>query len=380
MSVPATESAPELGGWRDDVYAPSLDPASSLGQAYLSLPYGSNSHHFREPGYFQNVQRFAPEFDLILRHLPHSGRLLDIGADGTWSTAQLARRGLTCIALDITDHLALARLFQTSCPPYALINVDMHEPVFTDESFDVVTAFNAMHHSKRLDQLVANLSRVLKPGGVLGFIEPYVQNAKQEADFGAPQTAHGINENVHTLDRWHRAFSQAGMTLELFSLSDSFNAIYRKQGAEGAGRAEGALSAESATSAESTGDIFEGFYDAVVYVSPTMARMTAGRPFEFTVSIESRGRGAWASRGPIPLRLSYHVSRVTPVGTVMVSWDNPRTILTDFISPNRPAAFVVPVTLNEPGTYELEFDLVHEARTWFGEAGGRTARALVTIE
>ncbi len=37
-ATPATESAPELGGWREDVYAPSLDPESSLGQANLSLP------------------------------------------------------------------------------------------------------------------------------------------------------------------------------------------------------------------------------------------------------------------------------------------------------------------------------------------------------
>jgi len=31
--------------------------------------------------------------------------------------------------LDITDYLTLSRLFQTECPPYALVNVDMHEPV-----------------------------------------------------------------------------------------------------------------------------------------------------------------------------------------------------------------------------------------------------------
>ena len=227
-SVPATEQAPELGGWRESADPLALDPASSLGQAYLSLPFGLDSPHFREPGYFQNVQRFAAEFALILRHLPERGVLLDMGADGTWSTAALARRGLSCIALDITDHLALAHLFQTACPPYALVNVDMHAPVFADSSLDVVTAFNAMHHSKRLDELAANVARMLKPGGVLAFIEPYVQNAAQEAAFGAPQTACGINENVHTVQRWHEAFTRAGLDLEVFALSDSFNAVFRK--------------------------------------------------------------------------------------------------------------------------------------------------------
>jgi SAM-dependent methyltransferase len=360
-SVPATEMAPELGGWRE-VYTPATDPESILAQAYLSLPYGNDSEHFQEPGYFQNVRRFAEEFDFIVRHLPTSGVLLDVGADGTWSTAQLSRRGLTCIALDITDHLTLSRLFQTACPPYALVNVDMHEPVFADETFDAITAFNALHHSKRLGALAANLARCLKPGGVLGFVEPYVQNAEQEAAFGAPQSAIGINENVHTVGRWHQAFAAAGLTLECYSLSDSFNAVYRKQ-----------------PGVDSLGVEELDFYAAELTVDATDARMRAGETFEFSVTVASRGRAAWASRGPLPIRLSYHISRVTPSGREMVAFDNERTLLKSFVCPGGPQTFVVPVTVGEPGTYEIEFDLVHEARTWFADRGGRTAVAHIAV-
>lgn len=360
-SVPATEMAPELGGWRE-VYTPRTDPASSLAQAYLSLPYGNDSEHFREPGYFQNVRRFAEEFDFIACHLPASGVLLDVGADGTWSTAQLSRRGLTCIALDITDHLSLAQLFQTACPRYALVNVDMHAPVFADEAFDAITAFNALHHSKRLDALAANLARILKPGGVLGFVEPYVQNAEQEAAFGAPQSALGINENVHTVGRWHQAFAAAGLTLERYSLSDSFNAIFRK-------RADG-----DAPGVEET-----DFYAAEVTCEPSHVRLRGGETFEFTVRVASTGRAAWASRGPLPVRLSYHVSRVTAAGTEVVAFDNERTRLTSFVCPGDPQTFVVPVTLGDPGAHEIEFDLVHEARTWFKDRGGRTVVARVDV-
>jgi SAM-dependent methyltransferase len=360
-SVPATEMAPEFGGWRE-VYTPATDPESSLAQAYLSLPYGNESEHFQEPGYFQNVRRFAAEFDFIVRHLPPSGVVLDVGADGTWSTAQLSRRGLTCIALDITDHLTLSRLFQTACPPYALVNVDMHEPVFADETFDAITAFNALHHSKRLDALAANLARSLKPGGVLGFVEPYVQNAEQEAAFGAPQTALGINENVHTVGRWHQAFAAAGLTLDRYSLSDSFNAVYRKRP-----HAEGWAGEAS------------DYYAAELTLDAVPARLRAGETFDFAVTVASRGRAAWASRGPLPVRLSYHVSRLTSSGREMVAFDNERTLLHSFVCPGDPQTFVVPVTIGEPGTYEIEFDLVHEARTWFHERGGQSAVVTLTV-
>lgn len=362
-SVPATEMHPELGGWTE-AYTPATDPESSLAQAYLSLPYGNDSPHFQQAGYFQNVRRFAPEFDFILRHLPRAGRLLDLGADGTWSTAQLARHGLTCVALDITDHLSLAHLFQTKCPEYGLVNVDMHEPVFVDQAFDAVTAFNALHHSKRLDALAGNIARVLKPGGVLGFIEPYVQNAQQEADFGAPQSALGINENVHTIERWHRAFAAAGLELVVFSLTDSFNAMYCRPQVSGR-RAQDA--------------VLDGFYASALHVTPTSGDVAAGAVVTFQVTVESLGRAAWASRGPEPIRLGYHLLRLTPEGPAMVAFDNPRTLLTDFVCPGVPVTFDVPVMLAERGTYDIEFDLVHETQCWFKDRAGQTAGARVSV-
>jgi SAM-dependent methyltransferase/uncharacterized protein YbaR (Trm112 family) len=361
-SVPATEGAPELGGWREG-FASGMDAASALGQAYLALPYGNGSIPFQEPGYFQNVQRFAPEFDFILKHLPHTGMALDVGADGTWSTARLAARGLTCIALDITNHLVLAHMFQTACPPYALVNVDMHAPVFADEAFDVVTAFNALHHSTRLDALAANIGRMITPGGVLAIVEPYVQNAAQEAEFGAPQSAAGINENVHTIERWHGAFRAAGLQLEVFGLSDSFNAIYRKRDA----------------SPSDTANPRDTYYEAALHADPLTASTRAGEWVDFNVTVESRGRAAWASRGPLPVRLSYHISRVTPDGPVMYSFDNHRHLLESFLAPGEPRQFRVPVEIKEPGLFEVEFDLVHEAVNWFKDRGGQTATVEVRV-
>jgi hypothetical protein len=197
---------------------------------------------------------------------------------------------------------------------------------------------------------------------VLGFVEPYVQNAEQEAAFGAPQSALGINENVHTVSRWHQAFSDAGMTLERYFLSDSFNAVFRKW-------------SDSRDAAAPESD----FYAAELTLDVAPTQMRAGETYEFAVTVASRGRAGWVSRGPIPLHLSYHVWRLTPSGREIAAFDNERTRLGSLISPGDPQTFVVTVSLGEPGVYEIEFDLVHEGHTWFAERGGRPATATVTV-
>ena len=227
VAVKPSEGVPELGGWHER-YESVERTGLALRNAYLSLPYGDGGSHFAQPGYFANVKRFAKEFDFIASQLPTHGMALDIGADGTWSTARMAARGLTCIALDITDHLVLGDLYQTRYPPYARINVDMHENVFLDASFDVVTAFNALHHSRRLPAVAERIAAVLKPGGILGFVEPYVQNPEQERAFGAPQSSIGISENIHTIQEWDRAFHRVGLSLTTCATSEAFCAIYTK--------------------------------------------------------------------------------------------------------------------------------------------------------
>ncbi len=72
-----------------------------------------------------------------------------------------------------------------------------------------------------------------------------------------------------------------------------------------------------------------------------MSKVRPGDGCDFVVTLACRGRAAWASRGPTPIRLSYHVLRVTDAGT--------------------------------------EVDLVHEAVCWFHERGSRTAVSRVVV-
>ena len=348
------------------------DVVASTGElrdALLSLPYGNGSSYFQKPGYFVNVQGFARTFDFIAGRLggPPGGRLLDIGADLTWSTARLAARGWRPVGTDINHHLPASAVFQRHGPAYAVANVDMHVPAFGDEVFDVVTAFNALHHTHRLPDLVANIARVLKPGGKLGFVEPYWYHEAVRDAFGRDEIDGGINENVHSLEEWHQTLVNAGLELVVFLISHSYNAIYRKQSV---GAVRRTINIDEARE-----ELFARHYYVRFLAPPVIPGLVpANQTIHVPVIVLNEAQAGWSSEGQIPVFLSYHLHRVDGDGTTLVAFDNPRTPLPGYLEPASETEVILPIgTPAEPGEYVATVDLVHEARCWFFEKGGSTA-------
>ena len=285
----------------DSHWSPCLPIAGRCETPSWRLPYGDGSAFYQENEYFRNVARFGDVFDYILAQLGPAtgGRLLDIGADMTWSTARLAAAGWRAVGIDINDHLRASRLWRSRAPAYAVINMDMHLPGFAGETFDVVTGFNAFHHTHRLEALVATVAATLRPGGRLGVVEPYWFHEAVRAAFGAEQIGAGINENVYRLEEWHRTFVQAGLELVTHTIGQAFNAIYRK-------RTDGARRTISLAEAEA--EIFAGFYRGSVTGPPALPGLVApGATVEVPVRVVNdsplrveQRRAAARSRRPSP--------------------------------------------------------------------------------
>ncbi|MCB0359438.1 MAG: class I SAM-dependent methyltransferase, partial [Bdellovibrionales bacterium] len=219
-----TEHRPELGGIEAEFE--SLGTASGeLREMILALPGRTNSPVFDQPGYFKNVHQHETAFLFLKSHLAvrRGDVLLDLGADLTWSTQHFARCGARCVALDINHHLAAGTLFMEAFDvSYLLLNADMHLPIFQPESFDVILACSALHHCRNLPALLSYLHSLLRPGGRIGWLEPYCLFEEDKSQFGKDQIDQGINENVYTLDEWHRHALAAGFLLDRFLLTDSF--------------------------------------------------------------------------------------------------------------------------------------------------------------
>ena len=350
--VRRTEHNAALGGINDE-FEDLSRAQGALKEAILSLPYGDNSRYYSELGYFANVRAAVPAFEFLVGNLNlHAGeRLLDLGADLTWSTYQMARRGLNCTAVDINHHLSVGRLFEAhSGISYHRVRADMRDVPFLSNTFDVVLAMNALHHAARIEPVAVNIARMLKRGGRLAFVEPYCATKEAKSAFGRAQIEAGISEQTYLLEEWHQAFVDVGLRLRTLRVSDSFSAVYEKAG--GADRG-----------------LFARFYDGRLVVLDAPSEVLPASVFLITIAVENRGNAVWTSLSQFPVHASYHLRRGAR-GDVLHSFDNVRTPLPSAIAPGQHETLAVNVTApSEPGEYVAELDLVHESVAWFASKG-----------
>jgi ubiquinone/menaquinone biosynthesis C-methylase UbiE len=93
--------------------------------------------------------------------------VLEIGVGQGTDLMQFARAGAQCSGVDITDnHLQLTeRNFALQEKRVALYKCDATRLPFHDQSLDCVYSFGVIHHIPEAHDVVAEIFRVLRPGG-----------------------------------------------------------------------------------------------------------------------------------------------------------------------------------------------------------------------
>jgi len=105
--------------------------------------------------------------------------VLDFGAGSCWTSHFMTQLGCRVVAVDVSAAmLELGRRRYAQQPVFGT----RPEPVFSlfdgrrmdlaDDSVDRIMCFDALHHVPNVAEVVAEMGRVLRPGGVAGFSEP----------------------------------------------------------------------------------------------------------------------------------------------------------------------------------------------------------------
>lgn len=93
--------------------------------------------------------------------------ILDVGCGNGWVLSNFFREGAKCFGLDLTQKaidLSKQRFEMIRGSAFFMV-ANAEELPFRDSSFDIVTAMGVLHHTPNIDKAIAEIYRVLKPGG-----------------------------------------------------------------------------------------------------------------------------------------------------------------------------------------------------------------------
>jgi len=123
--------------------------------------------------WFENVEsnryKAEPFIHSVAQFTRHHGKkLLEVGVGAGTDHLQWARAGLDCHGVDLTDEAI--ETTRSRLAIYGLISnlqrIDAETLPFEDNTFDVVYSWGVIHHSENPQEIITEIHRILKKGGV----------------------------------------------------------------------------------------------------------------------------------------------------------------------------------------------------------------------
>jgi SAM-dependent methyltransferase len=370
-----------------------------------------------------------------LRLLPDM-TVLDFGAGSCWTSRFLSQLGLRVIALDVSPSaLKMGKelyrrhplIGNQPAPRFLQFNGRTFD--LPDASVDRISCWESFHHVPNPAQVLKEMARVLKPGGIAGFSEPGPDHSKSPQSQDEMRLNRVVENDVNVREIWAAA-REAGFTeikLALFNPEpfllplEEFEVYLTGRDDGGRYASEVRRQMESRrlfflfkgeSSARADSRRREGLL-AELRVEASSGSVAAGRTLRLRVVVKNVGSAAWlpTPQEPQPGRASALLARLrrrfreppmrvaSPapprVGGVRlgVQLFDDRGELSEIdyyrhhltpgegreIAPGETVEFTADVPMPRAGRYTLQCDLVSEMVGWFEHNGSQTARLNVEV-
>jgi SAM-dependent methyltransferase len=328
--------------------------------------------------------------------------VLELGSGTCWLSSLLNRFGCPTIAVDVSPTaLDLGRkLFERESgtrwdldPQF--LPYDGHHIPLPDGSVDRVICYDAFHHVPNQSEILGELVRVLRPGGIFGMVEPGRRHSlsatsKMEMD----ET--GVLENDIIVEDVRRRALEAGFTdakLVVDAIGAGFEIPADKLDAFIAGDWLSAYWAQLTQHLVAGHMLFlhKGAFipttrrpellKATITPGSTKVAATAGKTTAFSATVVNHSPTRWLS-GPAQARgtayFGGHLHREGEAQALHYGWlwlplphdvEPGATVRVEGVLPAIP----------EPGRYRLVLDLVADQVTWFTHQGSPTVDVTVEV-
>ena len=332
--------------------------------------------------------------------------ILDFGAGSCWASKWLTQLGLRVYALDVSPtalRIGKARyarqpVFGDRPSPRFVVSNGRKIPL-GDGSLDRIICLDTFHHIPNQAEVLSEMSRVLKKGGIAGFSEPGPDHSKTPQSQSEMRNFKVLENDIVIREIWFKA-KRAGFARMMLAV---FNPeLFVLPLAE----FEDYLSLDGGTAnqrfARSTQALMQdrrlfflykegekapldsrqrGGLKAQLNVTLLSAKAKAGTPFIANVVARNSGQAVWL---PITTRigsvsLGCHLLDATGKILEYDYFRHPLTPDARAILPGQTAEFQIRIPSPPRGRYVLEFDLVSESVCWFTLNGSQTIRLAVEV-
>lgn len=319
--------------------------------------------------------------------------VVDFGAGSCWTSRFLSQLGMRVIAVDVSSSaLEIGKELYKRHPPVGeqpspqFLLFNGHTLDLPDESVDRISCWDAFHHVPNPGEVLAEMARVLKPGGMVGFSEPGPDHSKTPQSQYEMRTNRLIENDVIVSEIWRDA-QAAGFTdlrLALFNPApallplDHFDAYLsgENSGEQFVAQTRDEMrhrrvfflfKGESVTPADSRQR--EGL-TADLKVEPTTAE-----PLVLKVSATNNGTAIWLTGNARAGIVRFGIHLFDANGKLIdLDYFRHNLPVDGPVLPGETVEFVTEVPMPGPGKYVLQCDLVSEGVCWFEHNGSRTVR------
>ncbi len=384
----------------------TVEQACTTAERYFAQ-LASWDHHLAKPfSGPEDAPALLVAFATLLQGLALAPGLdvLDFGAGTGWTTRMLCQMGMRVTAVDVSrTALAIGEELLRRLPPIGgrpaprFVPFDGRRLDLPDASADRILCLDAFHHVPNQREVLAELARVLRPGGVAGFSEPGPDHSRSPQSQYEMRTF-GVVENDIRIEEIRDHALAAGFTdlrLAAFSVPGLLLSLpeYVELLAGGEPAARFAAASRQFMAERRTFFLYKGAppQSAAEYraglrarlaVAPAAATVRAGEEVALRVKAANAGTSTWRPHavGPGGVWLGAHLyDEHGVIARHSFHWEPLAGGDGRAVAPGETVEREVHVPAPPPGRWLLELDLVAADVLWFGLNGSGTPRVALAV-
>ena len=174
------ETAPDFVDVYELMETYSVEELCGTAEEYYASRRDALRFHIK-PYTLEHIPQAYPTFTAMLggMQLEKGMSVLDFGCGSGWASRALNQLNLEVYSLDasktaleITREIAEATPLYQTLPPHHYLHFDGRTIDLSDASVDRIFCMDVFHHIVNQEEILAEMARVLKPGGIAAFAEP----------------------------------------------------------------------------------------------------------------------------------------------------------------------------------------------------------------